>query len=91
VVTELCNEIIIDIFNGYIGIPLIDRSREGTTRILGDVGGFILTTPPAKSERRRRGYDSMAMLAKHVREQIDHQKQKFTANQLQRTIYSHVW
>jgi cytochrome P450 len=61
VVSELCNQIMINIVSCYFGVPIIDGTAQ-TMRILGDVGAFILVKPPADSERANRAYSGMATL-----------------------------
>jgi cytochrome P450 len=74
VVTELCNEVMIDVVRYYFGIPIIDDNKQ-TMRILGDVGAFILVPPPAHSEGASRAYSGMDTLTKKVFDQITLQRQ----------------
>jgi cytochrome P450 len=76
VVTDLCDDVIIEVLNGYFGIPVIGK-REEMTLILGDVAGFILVEPPADSDRWFRAYANMAKLTDSVLERIRSQRIKF--------------
>jgi cytochrome P450 len=69
VVSDLCNDVVIDVIHSTFGVPLLGDSQE-MTRILGDVAGFILVAPPVHSERSKRAYASMALLTEKVLERI---------------------
>jgi cytochrome P450 len=69
VVSELCNEIMLDVIANYFGIQII-TDRTTMVGILGDVANFILVEPPAHSKRWTRAYASMAVLTAHIHKLI---------------------
>jgi cytochrome P450 len=69
VVSDVCNEVLVRLLSDYFGVPCVGDS-QGMTRILGDVSGFILAPPPARSEASARAYANMALLTDKVLERI---------------------
>jgi len=78
-VTDVAEEAVIEVLKRYFGIPMVGGIPD-MAAILGDVSGFILVQPPARSQRHARAYANMARLTNAILDRIEEEKKKLSAD-----------